>query len=213
MPSFNAAEPPVPSEIALAALIPQAEHLVLSQLRPHFICNVLNIIYYMIGREPETARNMLDDFSAYLRNNLDCLNSRVPVALEKEISHVHLYIRFEQLRFRERLQVEYDLADNDFALPPLTLQPLVENAVRHGVCPLDEGGCVRIESVKEDGCHVVRIRDNGVGFDPSQCARAPSLGTIRARVEEMCGGSLSIFSVPGKGTVAEIRVPEKKMSV
>ena len=104
----------------------QTSHLVLSQLQPHFIFNVLNMIYYMIGKEPNTARRMLDDFSSYLRSNIGVLDSPTPVSLEAEISHVNLYLRFEQMRYVDRFRVEYDLGAMDFKLPPLTLQPLVE---------------------------------------------------------------------------------------
>lgn len=186
----------------------QTSHLVLSQLQPHFIFNVLNMIYYMIGKEPNTARRMLDDFSSYLRSNIGVLDSPTPVSLEAEISHVNLYLRFEQMRYVDRFRVEYDLGAMDFKLPPLTLQPLVENAVRHGLFPLDEGGVVRIESAEEPDCYLVRISDNGVGCESEKAARGQSLQAIRSRIEEMTGGSFSFRSAPGSGATVEIRIPK-----
>ena len=191
----------------------QINHLVLSQLQPHFLFNVLNIIYYMIGKEPETARNMVNDFSTYLRANMNALQNPASVPLEQEIAHVHLYLRFEQMRFRDRFRMEYDLACTDFKLPPLTLQPLVENAVRHGVCPMDEGGVVRIESAEEENFFVVRIMDNGVGFDVSSTMSGGrnnlGLSVIRSRIEAISGGTFTVHSAPGHGTVAEIKVPKE----
>ena len=191
----------------------QITHLVLSQLQPHFLFNVLNMIYYMIGKEPETAKNMVNDFSTYLRTNMNALQNPVSVPLEQEIAHVHLYLRFEQMRFRDRFHMEYDIACTDFKLPPLTLQPLVENAVRHGVCPMDGGGIVRIESAEEEDAYVARVIDNGVGFDVSSTVSGGrnnlGLSVIRSRIEEISGGSLLVHSAPGRGTIVEVRVPKE----
>lgn len=191
----------------------QMSHLVLSQLQPHFLFNVFNMIYYMCGKDTETARSMINDCSTYLRSNMGALQNPSPIPLEQELERVQLYLRFEQMRFRDRFRMEYDLADTDFSLPPLTLQPLVENAVRHGVCPLPDGGVVRIESADAGAYHVVRIIDNGVGFDPSATAVSGrnnlGLGVIRARLEQLCGGELLVHSAPGEGTIAEVRIPKE----
>ena len=156
---------------------------------------------------------MINDAAAFLREDMNALLNPAPVPFAQELEHCRLYLRFEQLRFREQFRMEYDLCDTDFSLPPLTLQPLVENAVRHGACQIPEGGVVRIESADAGAYHVVRIIDNGVGFDPSATAVSGrnnlGLGVIRARLEQLCGGELLVHSAPGEGTIAEVRIPKE----
>lgn len=188
--------------------------LVLSQMQPHFLFNVLNIIYYMCGKDPETAKNMVNDFSTYLRTNMNALVNLAPITLEQEIAHVHLYLRFEQMRFSDRFHMEYDLKCLNFKLPALTLQPLVENALRHGICPMSTPGVIRVESGETSEDYFVAVIDNGVGFDISNMENGGknnlSLGVIRTRVEQISGGELIVHSVPGRGTRVEVRIPKEK---
>ena len=182
----------------------------LSQIRPHFIFNTLSSIADVCGENP-LAQKCLVTFSDYLRGNMDALTQKTPIPFERELEHVRQYLWLEQLRFEERLRVEYDIGTSDFALPVLTLQPIVENAVRHGVTQRVSGGTVVVRTEKtEDGYRVV-VEDDGVGFDPE----APSLDgrshtgieNVRARLDALCGGRLDIESAPGRGTRVTIEVP------
>ena len=116
-------------------------------------------------------------------------------------------VRFENVR------VDYHIEDRDFALPPLVVQPLVENAIRHGVRVREEG-IVRVQTYRESGFHVILIQDNGVGFEPDTIEHLEGhhigIRNVRERVESMCGGSLTIESRPGGGTAVTICIPQKE---
>lgn len=193
----------------------QISRLILPQLQPHFLFNVFSVIYYMCGKNTAEAKSMINDASTFLREDMGALLDPRPVPFEQELSHCRLYLRFEQMRFPDKFRMEYDLAALDFRLPPLTLQPLVENAIRHGLCPLPGGGVVRVESAAEPDAYVVRVIDNGVGFDSSaltadSCGRNNlSLGVIRTRLRTLCGGELTVRSICGEGTICEIRIPKE----
>lgn len=107
--------------------------LMLSQIQPHFLFNTLNAIYDLCVKDPEEARAALLEFSHYLRANTDSLANEGPIRFEKELEHTENYLALEKRRFEERLLIEYDICAQDFLLPALTLQPIVENAVRHGL--------------------------------------------------------------------------------
>lgn len=122
------------------------------------------------------------------------------------------YLRIEQIRFRDRLHVVWDLEEEDFSVPPLTIQPLVENAVRHGVCQKPEGGTVTISSRRTQGAILVEITDDGVGFDLSAVEQSGGIGirNLRLRLKEQLGAVLDIQSAPGKGTVQTVTIPWKE---
>ena len=111
--------------------------IVISQIQPHFLYNTLNTIMYLCDKDPATAKRALHDFSLFLRGNMDSLISRSLVPLDQELRHVERYLELEKLRMGDELNVIYDISDNGFMLPPLTLQPLVENAVQHGLAKSD----------------------------------------------------------------------------
>ena len=131
------------------------------------------------------------------------------IPFEKELEHTRIYADIEMTRF-ENVCVEYNIQDHDFLLPPLTVQPIVENAIRHGVRIRKEGR-VLITSRLTGIAHEIVIQDNGPGFDVKQVeiANGSHIGirNVRERLEKMCGGSLTLESKIGEGTVAIIRVP------
>lgn len=187
--------------------------LMRSQIQPHFIYNTLGTIGELCLTRPEKAAEVVNDFSHYLRGNFDELESSTPIRLSREIEHVKHYAAIERVRFPD-MDVRYDLRSSEFLLPALSIQPLVENAIKHGLMGLESGGCVVISSFETDSDYCVRVRDNGVGFDPS--APPPSRGrrhlgiaNIRERVAIMCGGTLTIESAPGRGTTALISIPKE----
>lgn len=200
--------------------------LAMSQMRPHFLFNSLGVIRDLCRHDPEQARTALDDFSRYLRCNLDTMGKTGTIPFAQELRHVQAYLNLEKLRFGERLSIAYDLRCKDFSLPPLTLQPLVENAVKHGVFPQEGGGTVTLRSWREGGAVFVQVEDDGAGFDTSADPNSALLDdlaggfdgagdaqrrhvgieNVRNRLELYGGCSLSIESQPGAGTVATIRL-------
>ncbi len=159
------------------------------------------------------AEETVLEFSEYLRGNLDSLLLSVPIPFEKELRHVETYLKIEKKRFGEKLNVVYDIKAKDFFIPAITLQPIVENAVRYGITKKELGGTVEVKSEETENSIVVIITDDGVGFDVNRQSKNDGRSHIgientRSRLAAMCGGTLEIKSVPGKGTTATISIPK-----
>lgn len=186
--------------------------IMLSQIQPHFLYNTLTAIREMCLSDPTEAARMVTDFSAYLRENMASLTSREPIPFERELRHACTYLALEQKRFGDRLRVEFDVRATAFSLPPLSLQALAENAVRHGVTKREEGGRVRVASTEEPDAFVVTVVDDGVGFEPDAVGLDGRLhvgiANVSARVEALCGGALVVDSTLGAGTRATLRIPK-----
>ena len=180
--------------------------LMLSQIQPHFVYNSLSAISTLITLDPDKAQAALDDFTEYLRLNLSTLTETRLISFEDELRHIKKFVALEELRFPDRMKVRYELLVTDFYLPPLTVQPLVENALKHGILQRIEGGEVVLRSYREGDYNVVEVVDDGVGFDKNgvnfESNKHFGINNIAYRIEKMSGGSLSIESEPGKGTRA-----------
>ena len=185
--------------------------LMMSQIQPHFLYNSLSSISELCETDPKKAQQMTDDFSEYLRYNLTALNSEKLVSFDKQLEQTEIYLKIEKTRFGDRVDAVYEIEARDFEVPTLTVQPLVENAVRHGICKRPGGGTVTIRSYETDTEYVIEIADNGVGFDTesitADCETHVGIGNVRARLTYF-GDSLEIKSEPGAGTTAAIRVPK-----
>ncbi|MCQ2509780.1 MAG: histidine kinase [Lachnospiraceae bacterium] len=188
--------------------------MMISQIQPHFLYNALNAIYYLCGKDNRQARKMILMFSDYLRVNMDSLKSAEPIPFEKELTHTRTYLDIELLRFGNILQVEYDIQAVDFVLPALSLQPLVENAVKYGIRGREDGGTVTISTRREDGKIYITVSDDGIGFDPEQLPQDGrshvGIENTRSRLQSICDGQLVIESHIGAGTKATIILEEKK---
>lgn len=189
--------------------------IMLSQIRPHFIYNVLNSIYYLCGTDPVRAQEAISVFSRYLRRNLESIEKNDLIPINDELEHVRLYMELEKMRFDDRLSVSYDIdGDVDVRLPPLSIQPIAENAVKHGVYENVRGGTVTLRIRKEAGGCIITVADDGVGFDPdtlpSDDRSHIGLANVRERIEALCGGTLDVKSSPGQGTTVTIFIPENK---
>ena len=186
--------------------------LMLSQIKPHFIYNALTVIQRLCVKNPKMAQETVAEFATYLRGNLESLDRKVPVYFEKELEHVQCYLSIEKKRFGDRVNVVYDIREEDFVIPALTLQPLVENAVKHGICKKEEGGTVWISTERKKDVVYVIVKDDGVGFEKSQAEGKEHVGmrNVESRLYSMCNGTLKIESTPGKGTIAVITLPQKK---
>ena len=188
-------------------------NMVITQMQPHFIFNVLNIIYYLCATDTKLAQTAIDDFSSYLRTNIDSLVSDELAPFSKELEHVKNYLDLEKLRFDEELEIEYDIGPTDFHLPMLVVQPLVENAVKHGIAKSPNGGKLIVRTIEDYDNYYIYVIDNGVGFDtkkkPANDGRSHiGVENVRVRIEKRVNGKLEIFSTKGKGTTAVITIPK-----
>lgn len=193
-----------------------------SQINPHFLFNAINTIISYIRTSPETASELLVKLADFYRTNI---NPGVRnVSLATELEHCRAYIAIESARFEERIRVSYDICDSCLSclLPPLILQPLVENALKHGILPLEEGGEVTIAARLESGLVRISVRDNGIGMTPQQVeslfldgvlsmpqkGAGIALKNVNARLAAVYGAehALHIESTPGKGTAVSFTV-------
>jgi signal transduction histidine kinase len=188
----------------------QRIRIMMTQIQPHFLFNALNTIRALYAKDPPMGDRILEDFSTYLRQNLESLNQTDLIPIKKELEHTQLYAEIEALRFPQ-IRVDYRIEDDAFSIPALTIQPLVENAIRHGVRSCKEG-LVTVSTARETGGHRITIEDNGVGFDPMQEERGEKshigIQNVRERVEQMCGGTMVLRSEIGKGTEVTLFIPD-----
>ena len=187
-----------------------------SQLKPHFLYNTLNTIYFLCDKNPKVAQEAISRFSDYLRQNLDSLEKYDLIPFTNELEHVDTYLWIEKLRFEERLNIEYDIQATAFRLPMLSLQPIVENAVKHGVCARPDGGTIYIRSYETETAYEISVEDDGVGFDTREQFEPGvshnGIRNVKGRLEDMCGGDFVITSVPGEGTKAVLIIPKQDKS-
>lgn len=185
--------------------------IMISQIQPHFLFNALSTIQALTETDPERASKVIEEFAVYLRQNINSLNQDSLIPVKKEIEHTRAYSDIEQVRFPS-IRIEYDIADENFLIPPLTIQPMVENAIRHGVRG-KKHGWVSVSTYLDGETHVIVICDNGKGFDVDKMMEATEKGdhigvrNVRDRIESMAGGTFSLESVVGEGTTITIRIP------
>ena len=183
----------------------------ISQIQPHFIYNTLGTIEQLCITEPKEASKLVRNFSLYLRGNFSELDNVKPIRFSEEMNHVKHYTDIEQVRFPD-MTIQYDLRSVEFLLPALSVQPLVENAIKHGLMGLEEGGIVMISAYETDDNYIVEVSDDGVGFDMNKGydeTKHVGIKNIRGRIEAICGGTLTLESEIGKGTKATIRIPKE----
>ncbi len=178
--------------------------IMVSQIQPHFVYNTLSSISTLIPIDPNKAQKALDEFSDYLRMNFSTLTETKLVAFEDELKHIKTYVELEKMRFGNRLHVIYDIKTTDFKVPPLSIQPLVENAIKHGILKKVEGGAVALKTYENNDVFVVEVIDDGVGFDVDSIDfknnKHIGLNNVKHRVTTMCKGRIRFESEIGKGT-------------
>lgn len=186
--------------------------LVLSQIQPHFLYNSLTSIYRLCDVKPEAAKEAVSNFSKYLRGNLDSIKQKNMISFSEELKHLQAYLALEKIRYGDYLNVKYEIGVSEFFIPPLTIQPLVENAVNHGISDLPNGGTIIVSTSEKDDCYEIKISDNGVGFDPNVIVKDGrshiGINNVRSRIKIMCNGTLEIISAIGKGTTMIVRIPK-----
>ena len=189
----------------------QRASVMVLQMRPHFIYNTLMSIYGLCNQDPQKARQVTMDFTNYLRKNFNAVASDSTIPFSTELEHTRAYLAVEQAQFEELLVVDYDTPFTLFRLPPLTLQPLVENAVKHGMNPYAGPLHVFIQTRHTDSAIEIIVEDNGSGFDLCDESKPhTTLTNIRQRLEMMCGGSMTITPRDGGGTVVTVTIPNQK---
>ena len=183
-----------------------------SQIQPHFLYNALGAIRELCRQDPEDARNALGTFITYLRGNMESIQKEHTIPFSKELDHISAYLQLEKLRFGEDLQVVFDIQETSFLIPSLTIQPLVENAVKHGVCSREEGGTITLHTHREEDRVIVTIQDDGVGFDIHSLEKLEHVGiqNVRKRLSYMGNGTLQLESKKNVGTTATITIHDRR---
>lgn len=188
--------------------------LMLSQIQPHFMYNALNTIKYLTKKDPKTAENAIVRFSSYLRANMDSLTQKEPISFKKEMEHVDNYISIERLRFGDRLNVEYNIEYDNFTIPPLTIQPIAENAIKHGINQKVNGGTLKISSFEKNEYIIILIEDDGVGFDVNEVKNDGrshvGMNNIKSRLKEMLNAEVIVESAENQGTTVTIKIPKEE---
>lgn len=204
-----------------AELLDKAEIKALqSQINPHFLFNALSTISYFCSQQPQTAKALINDLASYYRNNLTDANTMI--SIRNELQHINAYIHLEQARFGDRLKVDYDIdIEESFQVPALILQPIVENAIKHGLYPKVSGGHIRIRIEKRRGYFRITVLDDGLGisketlkiiFDTSIPKKSIGLSNVNQRLITLYGpkNHLRIYSRVDKGTIVVMRIPYKE---
>ena len=183
----------------------------MSQIRPHFIYNTLGSIEQLCILDPPKAGSLVHNFAKYLRGNFGELDNPKPILMSQEMEHVHHYISIENVRFPD-MTFTFEMNSEDFHIPALTVQPIVENAIKHGLMKLPKGGTIRVVSYETDTDYCISVEDDGVGFDtntPSDDRKHLGLRNIRERLKVMVNGTLEIESAIGVGTKVLIKIPKE----
>ena len=183
----------------------------MSQIRPHFIYNTLGSIEQLCVIDPPKAGELVHNFAKYLRGNFGELDNPKPILMSKEMEHVHHYISIENVRFPD-MTFSFEMNSVDFYIPALTIQPIVENAIKHGLMKLPQGGKIRVVSFETEIHYCVLVEDDGVGFDTGVLLderKHVGIRNIRGRLQAMVNGTLEIESTPGVGTKVKILIPKE----
>ncbi len=191
--------------------------IMLSQIQPHFLYNALNTIKSLIRRDPQKAERAVIDFSLYLRGNMDSLTKTEPIPFSEELEHVKYYCNIEKLRFGDKLDIFYEIGPDSFFVPTLSVQPIVENAIKHGVTKKAKGGCVTVSTFEDETNYYITVEDDGVGFnvnenfEKSDDSRSHvGIKNITERFKTVMGASVKIDSAEGVGTTVTVCLPKKR---
>ena len=187
--------------------------IMLSQMQPHFLYNVLTTISGLCEMQNATeARDVVNHFADYFRTNIDSLGKEKTISFEKELEHIKTYLWLEKVRFEDSLNICYQIETTDFMVPSLAVQPMVENAVKHGILPKDDMGTVIIKTYETSIDYVIVVEDDGVGFDVNEKQddnhTHVGIENVTKRLEIICNGTCDIDSEKGKGTVVTIHIPK-----
>lgn len=190
-----------------------------AQMDPHFVHNTLNVIEGVIAEDKEKAGNLVNDLSHYLRNIFDYGNSERYISIHEELDAVKFYVRIEQARFPDKIVVNYEIDPGiPLKVPRMVIQPLVENAIKHGIRKRKIAGTVTIRAKELEHSYMIAVEDDGVGIEDSDkykllefsSNKGIGLANINARLKAEYGTQLQIVSEKGKGTSVRFDVPIKE---
>ena len=189
----------------------QRASVMVLQMRPHFIYNTMMTIYYLCKQDADKAQEVTLDFTEYLRKNFSAIASEDTVPFADELKHTQAYLAVEQAQHEDNLFVEYDTPHTRFRVPPLTLQPLVENAVKHGMKLEGDPLHIYVETRKTNSGSEIIVENNGSDFNPADDNEPHiALNNIRQRLKMMCKGKLTISQREGGGTVVIVKIPAEQ---
>ena len=184
-----------------------------SQIQPHFLYNSLTSIAQLCEKNPQQAKKATIEFADYMRHNMNSIKDSKPVPFDVELNHLKTYLSLEKMRFGDDLEIVFDIETTDFMLPSLAVQPLVENAVKHGVGMKEDGGTVTISTREYDDRYEIVVLDDGVGFDttkkPNDGRTHVGMENVKNRLQTMCNAEVIITSEINKGTVSKIIIPKE----
>ncbi len=189
-----------------------------SQMQPHFLYNALGSIQEIILEDPVYASELLGDFTVHLRSCIRAMANDKPIPFEQELKNIQAYVNIERMRLGAKLKIEYDIQTDDFSIIPLSVQPIVENAIRHGIYEKgEEGGIVRIGTKEDDEFIFIIVQDNGIGFDIEKLnaesanvnTDSTGLNNITFRLDKVMNAAIDIKSRPGRGTTVTIKLPKE----
>lgn len=188
-----------------------------SQMQPHFLYNALGSIQEIVLDDPEYASELIGDFTVHLRSCIRAMADDSLIPFEKELENIRAYVNIEKMRLGEKLQVIYDIGVSDFSILPLTIQPIVENAIRHGVYKRGkEGGKVILRTQDFPTFRKIIVEDTGIGFDADfllsdnnrDQTESTGLKNLIFRLDKVMHANISIHSIIGTGTTVEITIPK-----
>ena len=183
----------------------------MSQIRPHFIYNTLGSIEQLCKLDPPKASELVHNFAKYLRGNFRELDNPKPILMSQEMEHVRHYVSIENVRFPD-MTFTFEMNSENFFIPALTVQPIVENAIKHGLMKLPRGGTIHVVSYETDTAYCISVEDDGVGFDTGVLIderKHVGLRNIRERLKVMVNGTLEIESTVGVGTKVLVTIPKE----
>lgn len=190
----------------------------ISQMQPHFIFNALGSIEQLCHTNPEMAAEATHKFTHYLRNNLLALSCCELKDFSEELAHIGAYVWLEKMRFDEDLNYEEEILCKHFRVPVLSVQPLVENAIKHGMSNSEDDILyVKLKSWEEADSYKIQVTDNGGGFDPDELPKDSRLHVglinVRERLHHMCNAELIIESTIGQGSSFTISIPKDQYDI
>ena len=188
----------------------QRANIMVLQMRPHFIYNTMMSIYCLCNQDPKKARQVTMDFTTYLRKNFTAIACENTIPFSEELEHARAYLSVERVQFEDSLFIDYDTPHIRFRVPPLTLQPIVENAVKHGLDPDSAPLHISIRTRETDFGSEILVEDDGPGYEPADDHEPHiALANIRQRLKMMCGGKMTIMPREGGGTVLKVIIPRQ----
>ena len=190
-----------------------------SQMHPHFLFNALCSIREIVLTDPEYGAELLYDFTTFLRAGIRAMTTDCEIPLSQEIEHIRAYVSIEKMRFGDALRVVFDTEGPDFMIRPFSVQPLVENAIRHGLYEKDpRGGTVTVRARETPEHWLIEVTDDGVGFDTEKIfgeirdgtRDSTGLQNLFLRLEHLMHARADVQSRPGAGTTVTLRIPRKR---